>query len=84
MAQQSNRKTGRVLLALGAPLVVAVLGVSLGLAGGTAQADNGQAIILGADCVNSGTNCETGPTDVANKGSGAVFAATSARCGTVR
>jgi hypothetical protein len=75
MAQQSNRKTGRVLLALGAPLVVAVTGVSLGWAGGSARADNGQAIILGSECFGSGTNCETSPTEVENTGGGATFSA---------
>ena len=34
MAQQGNRKIALVLLAIGAPVVVAVAGVSLGLAGG--------------------------------------------------
>lgn len=76
MAQQRNRKTVRVLLALGAPLVVAVLGVSLGWAGGSARADNGQSIILGAVCDGgSGTNCETAGTVVENTGSGYAFAA---------
>jgi hypothetical protein len=68
MAQQTNRKAARVLLAAGAPLVVAVLGVSLGVAGGSARADNGQPIILGGLCNPSvgGTNCETSPTSVVN------------------
>jgi hypothetical protein len=76
MAQQSSRKTGRVLLALGAPLVVAVLGVSLGLAGGTARADNGQAIILGTYCsASGGPNCEANLTWVKNNVSGPAFEA---------
>jgi hypothetical protein len=69
MAQQTNRKkAARVLLAVGAPLVVAVLGVSLGWAGGSARADNGQAIILGAECSTVGTNCGTSGTLVENTG----------------
>ncbi len=72
MAQQNNRKRAGVLLALGAPIVIAVLGVSLGLAAGTAQADNGQSIILGAVCVstNGGPDCETSTTGVANIAAG--------------
>src|SRR5215472_9459782 len=68
MTQQSHRRAVRVLLTVGAPIVVAVFGVSLGVAGGSAQADNGGSIILGADCVGSGTNCETSPTLVENTG----------------
>jgi hypothetical protein len=76
MAQQSNRKRGRVLLVVGAPIVVAVLGVSLGVAGGTAQADVGQSVILGAICPgSSGTNCEIDTTEVANTGYGSGFIA---------
>jgi len=76
MAQQTNRKkAARVFLAAGAPIVVAVLGVSLGLAGGSAQADNGQSIILGLECTGSGTNCETGPTGVSNTGTDVGFEA---------
>jgi len=59
-----------VLLSFGAVIVVAVLGVSLGLAGGSARADNGQSVILGELCTGSGTNCETSVTDVDNTGSG--------------
>jgi hypothetical protein len=77
MAQQSNRKIARVLLAVGAPLVVAVAGVSLGLAGGSARAGNGQSIILGAACSGSGTNCATSETDVKNTASGVAFEADS-------
>ena len=79
MAQPANRKkAARVLLAAGAPLVVAVLGVSLGWAGGSARADNGQAIILGSLCINpsqGGTNCETDPTVIVNTGAGVAFGA---------
>jgi hypothetical protein len=57
-------------------MVVAVLGVSLGLAGGSAQADNGQSVILGVECIgSSGPNCETSPTEIDNTGSGVGFAA---------
>lgn len=70
MAQQSNRKIAQMLLAAGALIVVAVTGVSLGLAGGSAQAGNGQPIILGAVCSGSGTNCETSGTAVTNTASG--------------
>jgi hypothetical protein len=70
MAQHSNRKLARVLLAAGAPIVVAVAGVSLGLAGGSAGADNGQPLVLGAACSGSGTNCETRGTAVTNTASG--------------
>ena len=70
MAQQSKRKVVRVLLAAGAPIVVAVAGVSLGLAGGSAGADNGQPIILGAACSGSGTNCATSGTAVTNTAPG--------------
>jgi hypothetical protein len=75
MAQQGNRKIARVLLAVGAPMVVAVAGVSLGLAGGSAGADNGQPVILGAVCSGSGTNCATSGTDVKSTGSGVAFEA---------
>jgi hypothetical protein len=72
MAQRSNRRIVGVLLAVGAPVVVAVTGVSLGLAGGSAQAGNGQPIILGAACSGSGTNCATSGTDVKDTASGGV------------
>ena len=72
MARQRNRKIALVLLAVGTPIVVAVTGVSLGLAGGSAQADNAQPVILGAACSGSGTNCETSGTDVKNTASGGV------------
>ena len=76
MAQQRNRKKLRVFLALGAPLVVAVLGVSLGLAGGTAHADTGGSIILGLFCSGgSGTNCATSDTEIDNLGGGVGFEA---------
>jgi hypothetical protein len=75
MAQQSNRKSARLLLAVGAPIVVAVAGVSLGLAGGSARADNGQSIILGAACSGSGTNCATDGTVVQSTTSDVAFAA---------
>jgi hypothetical protein len=75
MAQQSNRKIAQMLLAAGAPIVVAVAGVSLGLAGGSAQAGNGQPIILGAACSGSGTNCETSPTIVKNTAVDGAFVA---------
>jgi hypothetical protein len=53
-----------------------VLGVSLGVAGGSAQADNGGQIILGAGCSGTGgTNCATSETDVENTGFGAAFTA---------
>src|SRR5262245_65719410 len=71
MAQQSRQKILRVFLVLGALIVVAVLGVSLGWAGGSARADNGQSIILGVVCNGiGGTNCETNPTEVVNIGIG--------------
>lgn len=75
MAQQSNRKRIRVLLALGVPIVVAVAGVSVGLAAGTARADNGQSIILGMICASTsgGPNCETSTTGVVNLASGVAF-----------
>ena len=73
MTQQGRRKAVRMLLALGAPLVVAVAGVSMGLAGGTARADNGQSIILGTACFATGTNCENGSTQVEDAGTGDVF-----------
>jgi hypothetical protein len=75
MAQQRNRKSVGVLLALGAPIAVAVLGVSVGLTAGTARADNGQPIILGTGCPGSGigTNCETIQTRVVNTGGGFGF-----------
>jgi hypothetical protein len=68
MVQQTDRKKGgRVLLAVGVPLMVAVLGVSLAWAGGSARPDDGQSIILGTECTGSGgTNCETNPTIVEN------------------
>lgn len=72
MARKVNRKSVRVLLAVGAPIVVAVVGVSLGLAAGPAQAGNGQSVILGVTCFH-GTNCETGQTGVYNTGSGPAF-----------
>jgi hypothetical protein len=68
MTQQSRRTAIRVLLTVGTPIVIAALGVSFGLAGGSAQADNGGQIILGAECVGSGTNCETSPTLIQNTG----------------
>jgi len=52
--------------------------VSLGLAGGSAQADNGQSIILGAACAGSGTDCATSETGVENTGSGPAFVAQAA------
>jgi hypothetical protein len=70
MAQHSNRKITQMLLAAGALMVVVVAGVSLGLAGGSAQAGNGQSIILGAACSGSGTNCETSGTSITNTASG--------------
>jgi hypothetical protein len=76
MTQQTSRKkAARVLLAAGAPIVVAVLGVSLGVAGGSAQADNGQPIILGGVCDPSvgGTNCETLTTRITNTANGDGF-----------
>src|SRR5215472_5804707 len=73
MTQQRRRMAVRVLLTVGAPLVVAVLGVSLGLAGGSAQADNGQSIILGTFCSGSWTNCATSETEVTNTASGVAF-----------
>lgn len=75
MAQQGNRKFARVLLAAGAPIAVAVAGVSLGLAGGSARADNGQSIILGAACSGSGTNCATSGTDIKSTAPGVTFEA---------
>jgi hypothetical protein len=76
MTQQNRRKAIRVLLTVGAPIVVAVLGVSLGVAGGSAQADNGQAIILGGVCNgSSGTNCATSTTIVENTGTREAFTA---------
>ncbi len=75
MAQQGNRKIALVLLAIGAPVVVAVAGVSLGLAGGSARADNGQPIILGAACSGSGTNCAASGTIVKSTTPDAAFAA---------
>jgi hypothetical protein len=76
MAQQRSHKIARVVLAAGAPLVVAVLGVSLGWASGPAQADNGQPIILGAECNGvSGTNCEADITSVISTGFGPAFTA---------
>lgn len=78
MAQQSNRRIVGVLLAAGALIVVAVAGVSLGLAGGSAQADNGQPIILGAACSGTGTNCATTGTVVKSTTSDVAFAAQAA------
>ena len=72
MARKVDRKSVRVLLAVGAPIVVAVVGVSLGLAAGPAQAGNGQSVILGVTCFH-GTNCETSGTAVYNTGSGVAF-----------
>ena len=73
MAQKVSRKSVRVLLAVGAPIVVAVVGVCLGITAGPAQADNGQSVILGVTCFNPGTNCETSGTAVYNTGSGPAF-----------
>lgn len=73
MAQKVNRKNVRVFLAVGALIVVAVVGVSLGLAAGPAQAGNGQSVILGVTCFNPGTNCETSGTAVYNTGIGTAF-----------
>jgi hypothetical protein len=73
MAQQ--RKMARVLLASGAPIVVAVAGVSLGLAGGSAQAGNGQPVILGAACSGTGTNCATHETSIKSTTPDVTFAA---------
>src|SRR6266568_2839612 len=77
MAQQRSRKVVRVVLAAGAPIVAAVLGVSLGWAGGSARADNGQPIILGAAaaCGGTGTNCESSTTQIENTGIGPVVQA---------
>jgi hypothetical protein len=77
MTQQRNRKKARVLLATGALIVVAVAGVSLGLAGGSAEADNGQPIILGAACSGTGTNCATSETSVKSTTPDVTFAADS-------
>src|SRR5215472_11133565 len=70
MTQQRNRKAVRVLLTVGAPIVVAVLGVPLGVAGGSARADNGNAIILGSSCSGTGANCATNDTTIEDTGIG--------------
>jgi hypothetical protein len=77
MTQQSRRTAVRVFLTFGASVVVAVAGVSLGVAGGSARADNGGSIILGATCSGSGTNCEVDPTFIENTGTGVGFTAQS-------